>query len=110
MSTSQLVWTIPSSVSQLGLGFYLSRPSEAVDNTKLGLSAWRGSLTVAPLLRLWTIFCSLKIAILIYQSCHITNALDILPALLLSPLMTGGSLRCGRGCSGGGRSIPSSAV
>ena len=26
MSTSQLVWTIPSSVSQLGLGVYLSRP------------------------------------------------------------------------------------
>ena len=26
MSTSQMVWIIPSSASQLGLGFYQSRP------------------------------------------------------------------------------------
>ena len=32
MSTSQQVWIIASSASQLGLEFYLSLPSEAVDN------------------------------------------------------------------------------
>ena len=103
------LWIIPSSASQFGVGFYQSRPPGLLtipsSASQLGVGFYQSRPP-----KLWIIFCSLKIAILIYQSCHITNALDILPAPLLSPLMTGGSLRCGRGCSGGGRSIPSSAV
>ena len=48
MSTSQLVWTIASSASQFGVGFYLSRPPGlwiiASSVSQLGLGFYQSRL------------------------------------------------------------------